>query len=456
MSVSSIINSATGKIFNNLIPAGGGTDFTQEGQLIYGGPAPNYADQLLNIGNAGQILGVAGGIPAWQDAGGSGLITANLPLIEEADPAPNSKISINFSNALIGEIPYGTGQAKVGALTNAPQAGQILGVAGGVPAWINAGGSGTVTALAPLTEYADGTASKVAIDFTAKGDLVVGGGVQVGGNPVAGVILPVGANDYVLTANSATASGLEWKASGGGSSATIFRDSQDNSTGYISQIQKPVTANDTCIIVADRTYHPYNQQVKNTPSTAGTPVDATTQQGIQFFTFTAPNDLTVTGFSGGIYLQNGGLPTQDPNQGGMGMFNQDYTQVLINSDEMNWLNAGNSTVPFTATGASVSLTAGQIVQFNFSVDNSTGSVDAVDTGGGVYSGNLTITGTEFSGLPVKFEITPNTSKFKETNDLAGKSFATCDNFSSQLFVASGDLSDWILVGGLNAGVTITN
>ena len=458
MSVSSIINSATGKIFNNLIPAGGGTDFTQEGQLIYGGPAPNYADQLLNIGNAGQILGVAGGIPAWQDAGGSGLITANLPLIEEADPAPNSKISINFSNALIGEIPYGTGQAKVGALTNAPQAGQILGVAGGVPAWINAGGSGTVTALAPLTEYADGTASKVAIDFTAKGDLVVGGGVQVGGNPVAGVILPVGANDYVLTANSATASGLEWKASGGGSSATIFRDSQDNSTGYISQIQKPVTANDTCIIVADRTFHPYNQQVKNTPSTAGTPVPATTQQGIEFFTFTAPNDLTVTGFSGQIYLQNSSIaPSQDPNQGGCAMFNQAETQVLLDSQEMNWLNDGNFNVNFTSVAGSVPLSAGDVVKFNFSVDTITGdSIDAVDTGGGVYSGNLTITGTEFSGLPVKFEITPNTSKFKETNDLAGKSFATCDNFSSQLFVASGDLEDWILVGGLNAGVTITN
>lgn len=123
---------------------------------------------------------------------------------------------------------------------------------------------------------------------------------------------------------------------------------------------------------------------------------------------------------------------------------------------MNWLNAGNANVPFTATGASVALVSGQVVQFNFSVDNSTGSVDAVDTGGGVYSGNLTITGIEFSGLPVKFQITPNTSKFKETNDLAGKSFATCANFSSQLFVASGDLEDWILVGGINAGVTITN
>ena len=97
MSASSIINSATGKLFADLIPGGGGTEFTQEGQLIYGGQAPDFADQLLNIGNAGQILGVAGGIPAWQDAGGSGLITANLPIIEDADPAPNSKISINLS-----------------------------------------------------------------------------------------------------------------------------------------------------------------------------------------------------------------------------------------------------------------------------------------------------------------------------------------------------------------------
>jgi len=462
MSASSIINSATGKLFADLIPGGGGTEFTQEGQLIYGGQAPDFADQLLNIGNAGQILGVAGGIPAWQDAGGSGLITANLPIIEDADPAPNSKISINFSNAIVGEIPYGTGVAKVGALTNAPQAGQILGVAGGVPAWINAGGSGTVTALAPLTEYADGTASKVAIDFTAKGDLVVGGGVQVGGQPVAGVILPVGANDYVLTANSNEPSGLEWKASGGGSSATIFRDSQDNSTGYIAQIQKPATANDTCIVVADRTFHAYNSQVKNTPSTAGTLVDTTVQNGITFFTFTAPADLTVTGISGQIYLENTAqFPQQTPNTGTMTMFNQAQTVALIESDEMDWLNSGNFNVNFTAdvTQSPTNLVSGQVVIFNFSVDNlapQTLTCDAVDTGGGAISGNLTITGTEFAGLPVKFEITPNTSKFKETNDLAGKSFATCANFSSQLFVASGDLEDWIVVGGINAGVTIIN
>jgi len=225
MSVSSIINSATGKLFANLIPGGGGTDFTQEGQIIYGGQAPAFADQLLNIGNAGQVLSVAGGVPAWQDAGGSGLITANLPLIEEADPPPpaqptSSKISINFS-ANVGEIPYGTGQAKIGTLTNASQAGQVLGVANGVPEWINAGGSGTITALAPLTEYAVANASNIAIDFTAKGDLVVGGGVQVGGEPIAGVILPVGANDTVLTANSGTPSGLEWKASGSGSKSTF-------------------------------------------------------------------------------------------------------------------------------------------------------------------------------------------------------------------------------------------
>jgi len=237
MSVSSIINSATGKLFANLIPAGGGTNFTQEGQLIYGGQAPDYADQLLNIGNAGQVLSVVGGVPAWQDAGGSGLISVNLPLIEEADPAPNSKISINFS-ANVGEIPYGTGVAKVGALTNASQAGQVLGVAGGVPAWINAGGSGTITALAPLKEYAVANASNIAIDFTAKGDLVVGAGVQVGGEPIAGVILPVGANDTVLTANSATASGLEWKASGSGSTPIIYKNDIDNTP---LTIQPPAT-----------------------------------------------------------------------------------------------------------------------------------------------------------------------------------------------------------------------
>jgi hypothetical protein len=101
------------------VPPTQGIPFTAGGQMLYAGGAPAFADTLLNLGNPGQVLGVAGGVPTWTDTGGSGLISANLPLIEEADPAPNSKISINFT-AVKGEIPAGNGTAKTGALVPAP------------------------------------------------------------------------------------------------------------------------------------------------------------------------------------------------------------------------------------------------------------------------------------------------------------------------------------------------
>lgn len=266
MSVSSIFNSTTGKIYEELIPQGGGVPLTK-GQLL--SALADGTEVAVPIGANGSVLscntaqddglqwialpqaialtqgelisanqaGDTTKVPAPQlpaqanwvlsaDAGadtlltwkpvtgGGGIIDATPPLVDDAGQGTNT-ISINFG-AVVGQIPYGNGTAKTGALTNTPVAGQVLGIANGVPTWIPAGGSGTITALAPLTEYADGQASKLAIDFTAKGDLVVGGGPQAGGNPVAGVILPAGTNGYILQANSNEASGLEWVAGGSG------------------------------------------------------------------------------------------------------------------------------------------------------------------------------------------------------------------------------------------------
>jgi hypothetical protein len=202
---------------------GGQTPFTAAGQMQYGGAGPGFADTPLNLGTNGQILKAGATAPVWVDVGGGGVVSATLPLVENA-VGNASQVSINFAAGAAGQIPYGNGTALTGALTNTPAAGQILGIAGNpaVPTWIDAGGTGVVTALAPLTEYAVGAASNVAIDFTAKGDLVVGAGAQVGGNPVAGVVLPVGTNNFVLTANSATGSGLEWRAGAGPVAQTNF------------------------------------------------------------------------------------------------------------------------------------------------------------------------------------------------------------------------------------------
>lgn len=169
-------------------------------------PAPTSNNYVLTSDNT---LGVASAGMAWKALGGSGVITAKLPLVDSEPVAGTNQLAINFS-ATVGEIPYGNGTALTGALTNAPTAGQILGVAGGVPTWIPAGGSGTVTATPPLVESAGvGNASNIAINFATKGEIPVGTGAGTG------ALLPLTATDgYVLTAKNSLTNGMEWASVG--------------------------------------------------------------------------------------------------------------------------------------------------------------------------------------------------------------------------------------------------
>ncbi|QIG59423.1 hypothetical protein [Dishui Lake virophage 8] len=431
MSVSSIINPATGKIYDELAPQGGGVPLAKGGLITADATGK---EQALAVGNDGWVLSANSNV--------------NLGLEYIQLPAGG----IQFTQE--GQLLYaGAGPAFQDSLLNIGNAGQILGINAGLPAWINAGGSGTITALAPLTEYADGTASKVAIDFTAKGDLVVGGGVQVGGNPVAGVILPVGANDMVLTANSGTASGLEWKAQGGGSSATIYRNSVDNVPLPVSP---PATANDTCVITADRTYHTYSQQVKNTTQTTGANVNALAGP-ITFFSWTAPSNIFITSYSANVYIvANAQLPEQLNDNGTCNLFDAAGTTILIQSDLSEWNIIFGGLVNFPSqAGSTLQVVQGTTYLFIFELGNAQGvnpSVDLIDTGGGNLSGNITINGLDYAGLPTTFTINVPTCKFREANDLTGKTSATCESFASQSFVASEDLNSWICVGARNGGV----
>jgi len=431
MSVSGIINPATGKIYDELAPQGGGVplqkgglitanaagtelplavspnngwvlsaqsgqdlglewiqppaggiNFTQEGQLLYAGAAPGFADSLLGIGAAGQVLGISAGIPAWVDTGGSGLISANPPLLEEADPAPNSKISINFS-ANVGEIPYGNGTAKVGAFTNVPAAGQILGMAGtpAVPTWI---------------------AAPTNVD------------------------------------------------------TIVYRNSVDNVPLII---QPPLTSNSTCVLTADRTYHVYNQQVKNTPSTAGTPVSALNTD-ITFFTWTAPADILITSFTANVYIAaNAQIPDQLTDDGTCSLCDATGTTTLFASQVSAWNIINASQIAFPSVAGTFQAVSGTTYTFIFSVSNIQGvnpTIDLIDTGAGNYSGTLTIVGTEFNNTPATFTLNPP-NKFRATNSLTGFTSITCENFSSQSFVATGQQSgyvDWIMVGGQNGGVQL--
>ena len=260
MSVSSIIDPTTGKIYDDLIGQGGGINLNK-GQIITAlanqqevpfpdvppanGSVLSY-DATTDTGlryiannptaitlNYQELFSATAGnnltpVPAslhdnyvltsdtdpanptglvWKPVGGSGVIQTNAPL-DDAEVANVSTISINFG-AVAGEIPYGTGVLKTGALTNTPaSATQFLGVANGVPAWKDLGASGTITATAPIFEEAGpGNASNLYINFTAvKGEIPAGNGTLK-----TGALVPAPTVDnYVLTSANAEATGLKW------------------------------------------------------------------------------------------------------------------------------------------------------------------------------------------------------------------------------------------------------
>nr|WPF46830.1 MAG: hypothetical protein [Lake Baikal virophage 13] len=509
MSVYGIINDTTGKIFDSLIPQGGGVNLTKgqlisannlnvevavpvgangsvlsadstqadglswiaipaaiplaQGQLISanlaGGtaivPAPQLPVQANWVLTADSTAGVAGTNMLWKPTtGAGGIIDATAPLVDVATQGVNT-ISIGFTAGPAGQIPYGNGTANTGALTNTPVAGQILGVSAGIPAWIPAGGSGTITATAPLTEYAVGASSNIAIDFVAKGDLVVGGGAQVGGNPIAGVILPVGANDLVLTCNSNTASGLEWVASGAGSSATIFRNSVDNVPLVITP---PATSNDTCVITADRTYHdigPIN--IMNNVGSQGLLQNIVSPFLIQNFTPTGNTKITnIT--ATGLYIQ-----TSSPNTPSTFNLCEDGNPnvILMTGNVVN-LQQGAEPYNFVINQNPIELAGGTQYSIylvftatggdNYNIETAATPPPIPPTGD--FTGVMVYSGEEYSALTATFTLTaPN--KFRLPNDLIGKTSATCESFASQSFVATGQQSgfiDWIMVGAQSGGV----
>jgi len=298
MSVSSIIDKTTGKIYDNLIPQGGGIPLTKgqlisadglgnevavpvgangtilsadsnavdglswivvpgavalaQGELISANlagdativTAPNLPVQAGWVLSADGTAGAGGTNMAWKPpTGGGGLLTANLPLFDDATTTPN-KIGINFT-ASVGEIPYGNGTAKVGALTVAPNiasSNQFLGTVLGVPTWKNLGGQ--TTALLPLVEIVGaGDESEIAIGFTAvKGEIPAG----TGASSIGSLVPAPTVNNYVLTSASAEATGLKWLPLAGpsGSITTIapLQDLENPPNSGVNELSIAYTA----------------------------------------------------------------------------------------------------------------------------------------------------------------------------------------------------------------------
>ena len=273
MSVSSIIDQATGKIYDDLIPQGGGVPLTK-GQLISAdalgrevavptgangtilsadpnqddglrwiavpGATPLAQGELLSANLAGDAtIVVAPNLPAqenyvltadgtagaggtnmlWKPAtGGGGLITANAPLFDDATQNPNI-IGINFTGVK-AEIPAGTGVAQVGALVPPPaHDGYVLKAdASEATGLIWSAVSETITAQTPLlVEEPQAGDPTISIAFTAvKGEIPAGTGTASIG---ALVPAPTADNQVLISAN-AEQTGLKWVEIGGSGTIT--------------------------------------------------------------------------------------------------------------------------------------------------------------------------------------------------------------------------------------------
>lgn len=165
---------------------------------------------LLKTGaNAGKID------PIYVIGGGGGGNVASVTASAGAfvDNTDGNNPIVGVGTLIAGDLIVGTAVPHIGAVLQQGANGTFLGVNGGALGYQAIGGSGAVSATFPLKEYAIAPASNIAIDFAAKGDLVVGAGAQVGGNPVAGLVLPIGADTAVLTADSTAtggAYGMKW------------------------------------------------------------------------------------------------------------------------------------------------------------------------------------------------------------------------------------------------------
>jgi len=125
--------------------------------------------------------------------------------------------ALNPSTTL-GDIEYRSATANTNTRLPIGTTGQILSVVAGVPSWV-ANDVGDITAVSAGTGISGGGTSgdititnSMATAIDAKGDLVVGTGADTFSR------LAVGTNTYVLTADSAEATGLKWAAPAAGGS----------------------------------------------------------------------------------------------------------------------------------------------------------------------------------------------------------------------------------------------
>ena len=140
--------------------------------------------------------------------------------------------ALNPSTTL-GDIEYRSSTANTNTRLGIGSSGQVLTVAAGVPSWatptvgdITEVSAGTGISVASGTGPIPVITNTVATAIDAKGDLIVGTGADTFSR------LAAGTNTYILTADSAEATGLKWAApaGGGGKVLQVIQDTQTTAT----------------------------------------------------------------------------------------------------------------------------------------------------------------------------------------------------------------------------------
>ena len=146
----------------------------------------------------------------------NGSAAINLPGVNEAG---NQNTSGTAADATILETARNIGGVSFNGSANIDLPGvntagsqNTSGTAAGLSATlaVGSGGSGATSLTANGVLIGNGASAITSVDMSTKGKILLGDGT---GNPS---LLTVGANDTVLTADSAEATGVKWASAGGG------------------------------------------------------------------------------------------------------------------------------------------------------------------------------------------------------------------------------------------------
>jgi hypothetical protein len=244
-------------------------------------------------------------------------------------------------------------------------------------AWVASGATGDIEGVTAGTGISGGGTSgtvtvtnSMATAIDAKGDLIVGTGADTFSR------LAAGTNTYVLTADSAEATGLKWSApAGGGAGLTLVK------TQTIGSAVSSVTVSSAFSSTYDNYLITINGGVASTTNTIDMELGSTTTGYYYFGIYGNATSGTVTGEggnnvskmrfigSGDTSLLSGQCVIQNPNLAKATAFYINSLRTGTNSINLVWAGSETSTTQhtaFTLYASTGTITGGTIRVYGYS------------------------------------------------------------------------------------------